>query len=436
MIEKIRAIADWSVLGGGPMGIFAVATMLKEAPSTTRINWIDPSFTVGRLLEYKSIPGNTAVSKLHTAFSLLNGFDAAQQRRALHAESGDASQLDCVQGRATLAECDPSLTCGLNLCVDALADATAALLLHPRVTAIPGTVSALRGAPDSGWTASLYGGDASGGANAAVRSRRALLCTGATPRPPPDAALDLLRQSEVYVAAHDSVVAPAKLAALGDSEITLAGSRWAIVGASHSGMLAAQNLHEAGAAAVTVLSRSPLVFATQRSDLSGIPPWVQYDGTGIKGTVAAWAKSLPPSVTFKLIDSAMSDVEIAAEAAAAATATTVASQKSDQKSTPSSNRSAVAAAVAYCIGFDRVAPRDITWSSAADSSHTRSSSDVDLDSFVNRSGHVPDAPGLYGLGLGFPDEWTDPEGRTETRVGFHFTVRHMRRILAHAQKEL
>ena len=392
--------AAWTVVGGGPMGILAVARLLELAPPSARVAWIDAAFGVGRLPTYASVPGNTICGKLERAFLAAEGlnFTTAQGAR----RAANEGEPDCILGKRALIDTDATQTCGLNLCVDAFHDATTALRLHERVDSYLGEVDALRG-DAAGWCASMRGspGGSRGANDRVVRSAHVLLCTGAAPRPAPASALRVLNEAGVFAAEHDDVVAPARLAGLQRTAPALAGANWVVVGGSHSGVLAAQNLAAAGAARVTVLTRSPLRFAEPRGEEHG-DGWVKFDGTGLKGTVAAWARAPPSNVTIEVCGDVLDDAAIARRAV---------------------QRGADAAA--YCIGFDRIEPAVVEYASRA----------VALDAaYVARSAHVAGAPRLYGVGLGFPDEWTDPEGRTETRVGFHFTVQQLDRAYAHAAR--
>ena len=353
------------------MGILAVARLLELAPLSERVSWIDASFGCGRLPKYTSVPGNTICGKLKRAFLAAEGLDFTSAQRARRV--ANEGEPDCVQGKRTLIDTNATQTCGLNLCVDAFRDATAALRLHPRVSSFVGNVDALHG-DAAGWSASVRGGpgDDRVHGNTVVHSTHTLLCTGAVPRSAPAGALRVLDEFGIFVAEHDDVVAPARLAALQRTSPALARANWVVVGGSHSGVLAAQNLAVAGASRVTVLTRSPLRFAEPRGTEHG-DGWVKYDGTGLKGTVATWARAPPANVVIEVCGDALDDAALARRAV--------------QRG---------ANAVAYCIGFDRIAPPVLEYMSRA----------VALDAaYVARSAHVEGAPRLYGIGLGFPGEF-------------------------------
>lgn len=51
---------DWTVIGAGPAGIIAISLLLDMGIDESRILWIDPTFSVGRMGDfYQSVIGNT-----------------------------------------------------------------------------------------------------------------------------------------------------------------------------------------------------------------------------------------------------------------------------------------------------------------------------------------------------------------------------------------
>ena len=65
-----------------------------------------------------------------------------------------------------------------------------------------------------------------------------------------------------------------------------------------------------------------------------------------------------------------------------------------------------AAAIVFATGFEPDFDADITFEN----------SPVDKKEYNPFNGHV--APGLHGVGLAFPERYTDPEQHTEFRLGF------------------
>lgn len=73
-IRDIFTQYEWTVVGAGPAGIIAIAMLLDLGIPASKIFWVDPTFSVGRLGEYYSnVDGNT-VNKLWIQF--LETFDS------------------------------------------------------------------------------------------------------------------------------------------------------------------------------------------------------------------------------------------------------------------------------------------------------------------------------------------------------------------------
>lgn len=248
---------DWLVVGAGPCGIFAVASLLRRG---AKVTWIDPSFSTGRLSRYGSVPANTRNDRLCRAFQSLPHLQFAPRQAS--------------RAGPSLARTDPGSTASLQLSIDALRDGSEALQSHEAVRAVQGSVHLLAGDGD-GWRAETC-------PSGELRSRNVLLCTGAAPRLPSPALTARLAAAGIPVLDHDTVVTPAAFEADGLAR-RLRGSRLAVVGGSHSGLLAARNaVRLAGCERVDVYGRGAAVkFAEER------PDYIKYDGTGLKGEVAA-----------------------------------------------------------------------------------------------------------------------------------------------------
>lgn len=203
---------------------------------------------------------------------------------------------DEIQGQATLEECDGQLTCSLSLCVDAVNDACSVMRARPDVSSRPGRVVGItRSDDDSMWEVAISRHANRGGLPDPdpdlIHARKGvILATGRHPTAPP---LDSSDACEVVDMRR--VIAPNRTAQLLQADRPdLQSKRWAVVGNSHSGMLVVQNLIGAGVAPgmVTVVKREEMKWAERQPG-----GWTRYDGTGLKGTVATWAKhDLPPDL--------------------------------------------------------------------------------------------------------------------------------------------
>lgn len=156
----------------------------------------------------------------------------------------------------------------------------------------------------------------------------------------------------------------------------------AVFGSSHSAMIAIRHLVELGVRKIVNFYLSPLRYAVLMDD------WILYDDTGLKGETARWvrehiSKSPLPQVSRYLATDEHIDEHLL----------------SCDK-------------VIYAVGFQ---PRHIPVSH------------VSLVQYDTSNGII--APGLFGIGIGFPIAVTDPFGRVEWNVGVWKFLKNMRRLL-------
>jgi len=156
----------------------------------------------------------------------------------------------------------------------------------------------------------------------------------------------------------------------------------AVFGSSHSAMIVIRNLVEAGVKKIVNFYLSPLKFAVLMDD------WILYDDTGLKGDTAKWVREnisqrLLPKISRYLATPENIDAQL------------------------SSCNKAI-----YTVGFQ---PRHITVEG------------VSLSQYDTSNGII--APGLFGIGIGFPVVVTDPFGRREANVGLWKFLKNMRRTL-------
>ena len=200
--------------------------------------------------------------------------------------------------------------------------------------------------------------------------------------------------------------------------------RWAVIGGSHSGMLAVMNLAEELATAtmhhtnigskpiVVSAYKSGLVFAEPRLDAD--PIWNKHDGIGLKGPVAQWSKRhfgteddtvATQAFRVRALDmDGVGDCEVLrVDVNRASLLETLESQGVE--------------AVVNATGFDHAATLPTV---------TFDGQTIDLvaahratgDGLWEQCTTGNLAHGLYGAGIAFPQFWTDPEGDVEPRVGF------------------
>ena len=238
---------EWAVIGGGPAGISTVGTLLDEGVSAEAIAWIDPEFGGGDFARlWGNVPSNTRVDDFSQMFTSCRSFafDRRSARFSIEDLAGDS-------------------WCDLHYVGDVLQAFTATL--RAQVASFVGFVTRCSSI-SNGWLLQLRDGTA-------IRARNVVLAIGARPRQldypgvaaiPLDVALDRERLPAVCTR-RDTV---------------------AVFGSSHSAVLAMRILVEnCDVAGIINFHRSPLRYAVQLDDGS----WLNYD-TGLKGTVAAWAR--------------------------------------------------------------------------------------------------------------------------------------------------
>lgn len=145
----------------------------------------------------------------------------------------------------------------------------------------------------------------------------------------------------------------------------------AVFGASHSAIIILRNLLETSAKKVINFYRAPLKFAVFFED------WVLFDNTGLKGESAVWARQ-------SILGKCPEKLE------------RVQSSDPDFRKVLSQCQSAV-----YAVGFERRVPPKA----------------YQMGKLVHNEYNGIIAPGLFGLGIGFPQRIEDRYGNIEYNVG-------------------
>ena len=157
----------------------------------------------------------------------------------------------------------------------------------------------------------------------------------------------------------------------------------AVFGSSHSTMIALPNLLRNPVEKVINFYRSPLRYAVYLDD------WILFDDTGLKGQAAAWARENIDGVHPERLERCWIGSPDFAEKVAAC----------DR--------------VIYTVGFERrTLPVTKQWGQ--------------LD-YNPVNGIL--APGLFGLGVAFPEFATDPYGYGQYRVGLKKFMDHLNAVL-------
>ncbi|MEB3051719.1 FAD/NAD(P)-binding protein [Mycolicibacter sp. MYC123] len=154
-------------------------------------------------------------------------------------------------------------------------------------------------------------------------------------------------------------------------QLSLDGATIAVFGSSHSTMVALPNLLATPAPKVVNFYRSPTRYAVYFDD------WIQFDDTGLKGQAAQWAReNIDGTLPERLDRYSVNSPEFSEQLRACTHAV-------------------------YTVGFARrLMPATPQWGT------------LDYDPSTGIL-----APGLFGVGIAFPEYCTDPSGAGEYRVG-------------------
>ncbi|OBG59021.1 FAD/NAD(P)-binding protein [Mycobacterium sp. E3339] len=155
------------------------------------------------------------------------------------------------------------------------------------------------------------------------------------------------------------------------AEVPLEGATVAVFGSSHSSMIALPHLLRLPVDRVINFYRSPLKYAVYLDD------WILFDDTGLKGRAAEWARENIDGVHPDKLERCW-----------------VSAPEFDEKVAECDH-------VVYTVGFERrQLPETPQWGPLE----------------YNRMNGIM-APGLFGLGIAFPEYAEDPYGYGQYRVG-------------------
>ncbi|MBL4759523.1 MAG: FAD-dependent oxidoreductase [Mariprofundaceae bacterium] len=334
---------DWAVIGAGPAGIAAVGKLLDNRVDPSKLIWIDPEFKVGDFgTKWLHVPSNTRVSLFMQFLHHVKSFHFLEVAHTFELSTFDMND-----------------TCQLKHMAAPLAWVTKRL--RQQVDSQESMVTALK-QTDRHWHLTV--GDE------CVLAKQVVLATGSEPRHLAHPGLEVI---DLKTAMDTEAL---KQACQPDDCV-------AVFGSSHSGVLAIHNLVESGVNNIVNFYRSPLRYALH---LDG---WTLYDNTGLKGTMAAWARKHMDVSTLPGLSRFYSNDE------------TIAAQL------PRCNK------VIYTIGFDR--RQHITLEGYPAMSYDRHTGII--------------APGLFGVGIAFPEAQLTPLGAVAHRVGLWKFMDYLDRVV-------
>ncbi|KNZ59748.1 hypothetical protein VP01_166g10 [Puccinia sorghi] len=399
------------VVGAGPAGLTAVATLLDHGVS--HIVWVDPTFSAGRIgHKYRDIPRSFLVLPLsslslshphthtQTTLSLLISRKTLTpcRSRCLYSNTKIGLFLQYVAASPTLSklvnenpERENAYTALGRLDLDQgnLLGYAADLMLmltdrmvvthcdtiktfHARVTALDGCCTD----DGAGWTASIEMTNPEQAAvtRTLVKAEKVILATGSEPVEPADRGGTI--ELEVALSGRRLGAALAEMGLSGGAE------KIGVVGSSHSAFLVLRNLATLADGPrvnmVHAFRTGELRFAEQKDG------WVLFDNTGLKGLVADWVREeyWPLVEQRRVVRVHVTD--------------------------PTSLKEALqdCVRVIYAIGYRASATPNIT----LDGHQQRLL-------FDHHSGCFQGLKGLFGCGIAFPNRSVDHLGNVELAVG-------------------
>ena len=333
----------WTVIGAGPAGIATVGKLVDHGIDPQEIAWIDPKFKVGDFgQKWRNVSSNTKVSLFTNFLMDCNSFD--------YPSCSETFELSAL---------DPSQTCLLKYAAEPLQWISQQLM--SRTHAFAGLVDSLEACKDV-WRVNF--------SHKTFTSTNVVLAYGAEPK---------------FLSDFSSSIIPLEIA-LDKTRIADAVSEndiVAVIGASHSGVIAMRLLLEAGVKQVINFYQGELRYAADMGD------WTLYDNTGLKGEAAVWARANLSSGNLpeRLLRVSSNEANL-------------------------NHYMATCTKSIHAVGFK---------------ARTIQIHDVDPTAYDRSTGII--APGLFGIGIAFPEQTTDRYGNVELSVGLWKFMRYLNQVL-------
>lgn len=202
------------------------------------------------------------------------------------------------------------------------------------------------------------------------RARNVILATGSVP--------SALQYPGQNIIPFETAIDKEKLAAVLHKDLT-----YGVFGSSHSAIIIVRHLVDAGAKKIINFYRSPCRYAIDMGD------WILFDNTGLKGQTALWAReNIDGVLPENLVRYNTSEQNIA-------------------RYLPECDQ------VIYAVGFERRNNIVI--------------GDYEHASYNPHVGII--GPGLFGLGIAYPELKPDPLGSMESQVGLWKFMSYLNKIL-------
>jgi len=366
------------VVGAGPAGVAAVGFLLENKKSP--ILWVDDRFHGGRLDKaYREVPANTKVKRF------MSFADSTKVFREITGEAPSvAAQKNAYQ---VLKSMDQEATSHIAQAADLCIQLTEGLIEEKGVVKKTGKVSEASWTEAGKWSVNVKS-SADSLEESTAMSNLVVLCTGASPTAAP---LPVSNIEEINL---DTALSPTKLSALPQDQDLSVG----VIGASHSAILVLLNLYTLASSShpklrIKWFTRHPLRYAEERGT------WIYRDNTGLKGSVATWAKA-------NLEENVLPNADISKYLTKITTPKDAEGEKAAYEKHLNGCEYVVQA-----IGY-KADPLPVL---KRDGKTMTVKSDHETGAFVDEDGGK--VSGLYGCGIAFPERVTDPEGNVEFAVG-------------------
>ncbi|KAI1179710.1 hypothetical protein F4777DRAFT_599738 [Nemania sp. FL0916] len=395
-----RSTAGAVVIGAGPAGITVIGNLLEHDPDLDRrkLVWVDPDFRGGRVnARYREVPSNTKVSLFVQFAQEIPTF------RAITLNWHKPNALTALQ------ELPQDQGCRLSYAADLCLMLTNGLSMHQQVLPHRAKVtSAILDRWTKFWEVQFDDGSY-------VTTKKIVLCTGSSPISKMVPALAVAHNEhpqDLTPVDLDMALAPSRLAEHLDPE---ADTTMAVIGASHSAILVLMNLVELARSThprlrIKWFTRNDLRYAEYMDG------WILRDNTGLKGQAADWARQNLDKETFS---------------------NSPVSRYITKIWTAGKEMEAYKAELPECthivqaVGYARDPLPNIRIT-LIEKNGTRPLH----AEFNNLNGRFylpgyPESPvpGLFGAGIAFPEQVTDPHGNVEYAVGFWKFMKFVKRVM-------
>ncbi|PYI06221.1 hypothetical protein BO78DRAFT_120701 [Aspergillus sclerotiicarbonarius CBS 121057] len=376
------------VVGAGPAGLAAMGNLLEKQLGG-KIAWVDPFFQGGRInRKYREVPSNTKVSFFQAYATAVQPFRTVINNTRIPSSF------------STMAKLDQDKTCHLHHAIDVVRALTDGIIKMDRVLPCRGVVTAANLADKTAtWTVRIRFQDSQD--EVEVLTSRLVFCTGSSPTEVP-----------ISVPGHDIerldldvVLKPSDLVSYlpRNTPLTVA-----VVGASHSAILALLNLLDLARSShpelrIKWFTRHPLRYA------EFMDGWILRDNTGLKGSVADFARQqleddkLPHSEAGRFITKV--DCGRGQE------------QAQFERHLPSCSH------LVQAVGYTRDPLPELSVNGFL--------LEPEFDSISGgfRDGNGRTVRGLHGAGIAFPEQVVDPYGNVEHAVGFFKFMKFLKRVV-------